>query len=206
MVSEQSRQAAGFQHSRRNAEGRVLPTAVKLVIAGGFGVGKTTMVATVSETEPLRTEELLTSASVGVDDTSGLDRKRATTVAMDFGRITISKDYVLYMFGTPGQARFWFMWDEIVTGSLGAVVLADTRRLPECFATVDYFERHNIPFIVAVNQFDGERQYELAEIRLAMQVHPKVPVMVCDPRNLESSKQALLALVAHAMAVRGVAV
>ncbi|QFG23803.1 ATP/GTP-binding protein [Actinomadura sp. WMMB 499] len=182
---------------------RRLPTAVKIVIAGGFGVGKTTMVGTVSETRPLRTEEILTDESVGVDDVSGVERKTTTTVAMDFGRITMRDEYVLYLFGTPGQQRFWFMWDEVTLGSLGAVVLADTRRLSDCFPSVDYFERRNTPFIVAVNCFEGAQQYDLAEIQMALNLGPKVPVMLCDARKLDSCREVLIDLVLHAMKARG---
>ncbi|OLT20293.1 ATP-binding protein [Actinomadura sp. CNU-125] len=182
---------------------RRLPTAVKIVIAGGFGVGKTTMVGTVSETRPLRTEEVLTDESVGIDDVSGVERKHTTTVAMDFGRITMQDEYVLYLFGTPGQQRFWFMWDEVTLGALGAVVLADTRRLSDCFPSVDYFERRNTPFIVAVNCFEGAQQYDLAEIQMALNLGPKVPVMLCDARKLDSCKEVLIDLVLHAMKARG---
>ncbi|MFC6879816.1 GTP-binding protein [Actinomadura yumaensis] len=191
--------------SRLPERGRRLPTAVKIVIAGGFGVGKTTMVATVSETKPLRTEEVLTDESVGVDDISGVEKKRTTTVAMDFGRITMRDEYVVYLFGTPGQERFWFMWDEVSLGALGAVVLADTRRLSDCFPSVDYFERRGTPFIVAVNCFEGARQYDLAEIQLALNLGPSVPVMLCDARRLDSCKQVLIDLVLHAMKARGLA-
>jgi signal recognition particle receptor subunit beta len=189
--------------SSREANGRKLPTAVKIVIAGGFGVGKTTMVGTVSETKPLRTEEILTDESVGVDDVSGVERKETTTVAMDFGRITMRDEYVLYLFGTPGQERFWFMWDEVALGSLGAVVLADTRRLADCFPSVDYFERRGTPFIVAVNCFEGAKQYDLEEIQMALNLGPKVPVMLCDARSMESCKKVLIKLVLHAMRYRG---
>lgn len=199
MVSGPS-SAGGGRHGVR---ARRLPTAVKIVIAGGFGVGKTTMVATVSETRPLRTEEVLTDKSVGVDDISGVERKDTTTVAMDFGRITMKEDYVLYLFGTPGQERFWFMWDEVSLGALGAVVLADTRRLSDCFPSVDYFERRNTPFVVAVNCFEGAKRYDLAEIQMALNLGPKVPVMLCDARDLASCKQVLIDLVLHAMKARG---
>ncbi|XVQ11931.1 GTP-binding protein [Spirillospora sp. CA-255316] len=193
----------GSGPSSREANGRRLPTAVKIVIAGGFGVGKTTMVGTVSETQPLRTEEILTDESVGVDDISGVERKNTTTVAMDFGRITMGDEYVLYLFGTPGQERFWFMWDEVALGSLGAVVLADTRRLSDCFPSVDYFERRGTPFVVAVNCFEGARQYDLEEIQMALNLGPKVPVMLCDARRLESCKKVLINMVIHAMKARG---
>ncbi|MDG4794531.1 ATP/GTP-binding protein [Micromonospora sp. WMMD1082] len=174
-----------------------LPTAIKILIAGGFGVGKTTLVGAVSETKPLRTEEVLSEQGVGVDDISGVEAKSTTTVAMDFGRITISEDLVLYLFGTPGQDRFWFVWDELTLGALGAVVLADTRRLADCFSSVDYFERAKLPFIVAVNCFDDAREYSLDEVRRALDLDPEVPVMLCDARQRQSSKDVLVALVEH---------
>jgi signal recognition particle receptor subunit beta len=183
---------------------RRLPTAIKILIAGGFGAGKTTLVGSVSETAPLRTEEILTDQGVGVDDISGVETKRTTTVAMDFGRITIRDEFVLYLFGTPGQERFWFMWDEVAIGSLGAVVLADTRRLADCFPSVDYFERNGTPFIVAVNCFEGAPSYDLDEVQLALNLGTKVPVMLCDARNRESCKDVLITLVKHAMKVRAV--
>jgi signal recognition particle receptor subunit beta len=176
-----------------------LPTALKIVIAGGFGVGKTTMVAAVSEIPPLSTEEELTAESIGVDDVSGIERKSTTTVAMDFGRITINDDLVLYLFGTPGQDRFWFLWDELALGAIGAIVLADTRRLADCFPSVDYFERRGTPFIVAVNCFDSARRHEPDEVRLALDLDPDVPLILCDARERESSKRALITLVERAM-------
>lgn len=184
------------------AGGIRIPTAVKVLIAGGFGVGKTTMVGSVSETKPLRTEELLSERGVGIDDISGVEQKTTTTVAMDFGRITINQDLVFYLFGTPGQDRFWFVWDELALGALGAVVLADTRRLADCFPSVDYFEKHGTPFIVAVNCFEGARQYNLDEVQLALDLDPDVPVMLCDARKKESSKEVLIALLRHAMKSR----
>ncbi|MGI8335406.1 GTP-binding protein [Actinomadura scrupuli] len=183
---------------------RRLPTAIKILIAGGFGAGKTTLVGSVSETAPLRTEEILTDQGVGVDDVSGVETKRTTTVAMDFGRITIREEFVLYLFGTPGQERFWFMWDEVALGSLGAVVLADTRRLADCFPSVDYFERNGTPFIVAVNCFEGAPSYDLDEVQLALNLGTKVPVVLCDARDKESCKNVLITLVQHAMKVRAV--
>ena len=180
-----------------------LPTAVKILIAGGFGVGKTTMVGAVSESKPLQTEELLTERGIGIDNTSGVEAKSTTTVAMDFGRITISDDLVLYLFGTPGQDRFWFVWDELSFGALGAVVLADTRRLADCFPSIDYFERRRLPFVVAVNCFDNARRYELDEVHRALDLDPDVPVMLCDARKRESSKEVLIALLEHVMKGRG---
>ncbi|KHF44941.1 ATP-binding protein [Saccharomonospora viridis] len=172
---------------------------MKLLIAGGFGVGKTTMVGSVSEVPPLRTEEMLTSASEGVDDLSGVEAKTTTTVALDFGRITISPELILYLFGTPGQDRFWFMWDELAQGALGAVVLADTRRLETCFPAVDYFERRGLPFVVGVNCFDNAYRYGTEEVREALDVDPSVPVLLCDARDRESTKQVLITLIQHVM-------
>jgi signal recognition particle receptor subunit beta len=187
---------------RFDRQGRQLPKAIKILIAGGFGAGKTTLVGTVSETKPLRTEELLTNRGADVDDVSGVETKKTTTVAMDFGRITIKDEYMLYLFGTPGQERFWFMWDEVAIGALGAVVLADTRRLADCFPAVDYFERRGTPFIVAVNCFDGARRYQLDEVQAALNLGTRVPVLLCDAREKESSKEVLIALVQHAMETR----
>ncbi|MGC4805976.1 GTP-binding protein [Micromonospora sp. DT233] len=188
--------------SERPAGAVPLPTAIKILIAGGFGVGKTTMVGAVSETRPLRTEEVLTETGIGVDDLSGVESKTTTTVAMDFGRITISDDLVLYLFGTPGQDRFWFVWDELALGALGAVVLADTRRLADCFPSIDYFEGRGTPFVVAVNCFEGARQYRLDEVQAALNLDPGVPVLLCDARQRESSKDVLITLMEHAMKVR----
>ncbi|MEV6987365.1 ATP/GTP-binding protein [Sphaerisporangium sp. NPDC051017] len=188
--------------SRRDVGRAKLPTAIKILIAGGFGVGKTTMVGSVSETRPLRTEEMLTDRGVDVDDLSGIEAKKTTTVAMDFGRISIGEDHVLYLFGTPGQERFWFVWDELALGAMGAVVIADTRRLADCFPSVDYFERRGTPFIVAVNCFEGARQYDIEEIRMALDLGPDFPVVLCDARQKESSKNVLVALVQHAMQTR----
>ena len=178
---------------------RRLSSAVKIVIAGGFGVGKTTLVASVSEVPPLRTEELITEASSGVDDLAGVERKVTTTVALDFGRITINPELILYLFGTPGQDRFWFMWDELAHGALGAVVLADTRRLDSCFPAVDFFERRRVPFIVAVNCFDNAYQYGTEEVRGALDLDPHVPVLLCDARHRDSVKQVLISLMHHVM-------
>jgi uncharacterized protein len=183
------------------SRGAAMPLAVKILVAGGFGVGKTSMVGAVSEIRPLRTEEHLTDRSVGVDDVSGVERKTTTTVAMDFGRITIRDGLVLYLFGTPGQDRFWFMWDELALGALGAVVLADTRRLADCFPSIDYFERRRLPFIIGVNCFDGALRYDTEEIRAALDLDPKIPVILCDVRKRESGKQVLITLVEHVLAV-----
>lgn len=176
-----------------------LPVALKILIAGGFGVGKTTLVGAVSEIQPLLTEEYLTEEGVGIDDTSGVESKSTTTVAMDFGRITLNHDLVLYLFGTPGQERFLFVWDELSLGAIGAIVLADTRRLADCFPSVDYFEQRRLPFIVAVNQFDGTRQYSPAEVQEALNLDPGVPVISVDARQRESARDALISLVEHAM-------
>ncbi|QFG24397.1 ATP/GTP-binding protein [Actinomadura sp. WMMB 499] len=177
------------------------PVAVKILIAGGFGVGKTTLVGAVSEIRPLQTEELLTDRGVGVDDIEGVEQKTTTTVAMDFGRITIRDGLVLYLFGTPGQDRFWFMWDELSSGALGAVVLADTRRLPDCFPAVDYFESRGLPFIIGVNCFDDGYDYGVEEIREALDLDPGTPVVLCDVRSRASGKEVLTRLVKHLLEV-----
>jgi uncharacterized protein len=175
--------------------------SVKIVVAGGFGVGKTTFVGAVSEIEPLRTEALMTEASTPVDDLSMLPDKRTTTVAMDFGRITLADDLVLYLFGTPGQNRFWFMWDDITRGAIGAVVLVDTRRLADCFGAIDYVEQRGIPFVVAVNCFDGVLLHAIDDVREALQVGHHVPFVACDARDRESVKNVLVDLVEHAMSL-----
>ncbi|MFJ4788801.1 GTP-binding protein [Streptomyces sp. NPDC088794] len=176
------------------------PLAVKILVAGGFGVGKTTLVGSVSEVAPLHTEEYLTRASVGVDDLDGLNSKFTTTVALDFGRITISGDLVVYLFGTPGQERFWFMWNDLVNGAMGAVVLVDTRRLDASFASIDFFESRGIPFIVGVNCFHGVRDRTTEEIRRALALDSQVPLVLCDARDRTDSRDVLLALVEHLMA------
>ncbi|MFE5029091.1 ATP/GTP-binding protein [Streptomyces sp. NPDC056656] len=179
----------------------VEPVTLKILVAGGFGVGKTTLVGAVSEIKPLRTEELLSEAGRPLDDTRGVEGKHTTTVAMDFGRITLREDLVLYLFGTPGQDRFWFLWDELATGALGAVVLADTRRLEDCFAAVDYFERRSIPFVVGVNCFEGSSRYPADAVRQALDLDSDVPVLTCDAREKETVKEVLIGVVEHAMAV-----
>ncbi|MGK5445176.1 GTP-binding protein [Micromonospora sp. URMC 105] len=191
-----------YGHSERPADAPPLPTAIKILIAGGFGAGKTTMVGAVSETRPLRTEEVLTETGIGVDDLAGVEDKTTTTVAMDFGRITISDDLVLYLFGTPGQDRFWFVWDELALGAIGAVVLADTRRLADCFPSIDYFEERGTPFVVAVNCFEDSRRYQLDEVQAALNLDPGVPVLLCDARQRESSRDVLVTLLEHAMKTR----
>ncbi|MFD7432365.1 ATP/GTP-binding protein [Streptomyces sp. NPDC059814] len=181
--------------SRRPVE----PVTLKILVAGGFGVGKTTMVGAVSEIRPLRTEERLTEAGRPVDDLEGVEAKTTTTVAMDFGRITLREDLVLYLFGTPGQDRFWFLWDELAQGALGAVVLADTRRLEDCFAAVDYFERRAIPFAVAVNCFEGADLFPTGTVQAALDLDPEVPVLLCDARDRSSVRDVLVAVVEHAL-------
>jgi signal recognition particle receptor subunit beta len=177
------------------------PIATKIVVAGGFGVGKTTLVTAVSEITPLQTEALMTQASEETDDLTGTPEKLTTTVAMDFGRITLDDDLVLYLFGTPGQQRFWFMWDDLVRGAIGAVVLADTRRLSDCFPALDYFESCGLPYVVAVNHFDGSDEFEPDDVREALTVPSHIPVMIMDARRRISVVETLLALVGHALEV-----
>ena len=193
-----------YEHSDGADPAMEIPVAVKILIAGGFGVGKTTLVGAVSEIKPLRTEEYLTDEGLGIDDLEGVELKSTTTIAMDFGRITVRDDLVFYLFGAPGQDRFWFVWDELAMGALGAVVLADTRRLADCFPSVDYFERRGTPFIVAVNCFDSApREYSPEEVQLALNLDSHIPVMMCDARDRQSSKEVLIALVEHVMRLRG---
>ena len=173
--------------------------STKIVVAGGFGVGKTTLVGSVSEIEPLRTEALVTNESEGVDNLDAVPSKHTTTVAMDFGRITLAEDLVLYLFGTPGQRRFWFMWDDLCLGAIGAIVLVDTARLDEAFSPLDYFEAKGLPFIVCVNEFEGNQRFGMEDIANALALPPHVPIMPVDARNRESAKRALVRVTEYSL-------
>jgi signal recognition particle receptor subunit beta len=188
-----------YGRSERESTG---PSAVKIVISGGFGVGKTTFIGAISEIEPLTTEASMTDRSVGIDDASLLAQKTTTTVALDFGRITLDSSLILYLFGTPGQERFDFLWDDLATGALGSVIIADTRRIEDCYPVLDYFEDKSTPFIVAVNDFDGADRFELDEVREALGVDEAVPVVHCDARSRESVKGVLVALIEQVLLQR----
>ncbi|MBK1782819.1 GTP-binding protein [Prauserella cavernicola] len=202
MDSSGYRSEAAIGASDPDADAGLLTVSAKIVIAGGFGVGKTTFVGSVSEVPPLNTEAWMTEAGTGVDDLPPDGTKSTTTVAMDFGRITLHSDLLLYLFGTPGQARFWFLWDDLSRGALGAIVLVDTRRIDQSFAAINYFENDSdLPFIVAVNKFDGAVEHDLDEVRDALALDPAIPLITCDAREPASTAEALRSLVTYTLSL-----